>query len=588
MKTRIVLFTALLAFSSAFSQQWEYHWAERIASLEDEDEAMFVRIDSDDNVYVALEYQGAITVGDTDYPTPADNGRDILVVKYDEAGNVLWSGNIAGEGSASGTGNGDLLEGMEVDPDGNLIIIGNLGNGATILGVETNYLNDPFDLPGNRNFVAKISPSGELVWHVVRNGSVLLNDYFTALHIDGDGNAYVAASNENSGNEYEIIGAGGSEVSSAENTGLHLFKLNSDGAVQWLDPIPYPGAKQLAVDGSGDILYSAHAADVDDDVSETGHYLIKLDGETRETIWTRFSNTEGFYDDRELGLYVNADNSIIHFHATDRDVIDFGDGFSVDSEFNDLGVLWKVDSDGQTTSVLRVADLFDEPYYSVDALDNMVTVQSFAMKNDNQFYLACGLEDAATLADGTVLTPSEGLSPSIASSDALLLQINSDFTVQGVSFEDGGAHQRGMDVAPFSNGDAALLGHYSSGTYYGSALYGDIELEPLNNSKDMFLTRITPGFPESNGLEEMASNFDFKQYPVPASEFLNISFENSLSAKATIAILDITGRIVAQESAYGNGMVKVKMDVSKIPSGMYFTRITIGENSFGKKLIITK
>lgn len=588
MKTRILLFTALLAFGSAFSQQWEYHWAERIASLEDEDEAMFVRIDSDDNVYVALEYQGAITVGDTDYPTPADNGRDILVIKYDDSGNVLWSGNIAGAGSASGAGNGDLLEGMEVDPDGNLILIGNLGNGANIMGVQTNYLNDPFDNPGNRNFVAKISASGELVWHVVRSGSDLLNDYFTAVHIDGAGNAYIAASNESSGDDYEIIGAGGSEVSSVENTGLYLFKLNSDGEVLWLDPIPYPGAKQLAVDGNGDILYSAHEADVDDDVSETGHYLIKLSGETRETIWTRFSDTEGYYQDRELGIHINADNSIIHFHATDRDVIDFGDGFSVDSEFNDLGVLWKVDSDGQTTSVHRVADLFDEPYYSIDALDNMVTVQSFAMTNDDQFYLACGLEDAATLADGTVLTPSEGLSPSIAASDALLLQINSDFTIQGVSFEDGGANQRGMDVAPFANGDAALIGHYSSGTFYGSAIYGDTELESLNNSKDMFLTRITSGFPVANGLVDKASDFKFNQYPVPAINILTIEFENSLSAKADIDFLDINGRVVYSHSVDGHGQVRTTIDISRIPSGIYFSRITIGRESFGNKLVISK
>lgn len=71
----------------------------------------------------------------------------------------------------------------------------------------------------------------------------------------------------------------------------------------------------------------------------------------------------------------------------------------------------------------------------------------------------------------------------------------------------------------------------------------------------------------------------FSVYPQPASEFIEIHCQNTLT---DIKIYNIIGNIV-YASAYHK-----RIDISNLPSGVYFLKLTGNKNNFEKKIVIAK
>lgn len=81
---------------------------------------------------------------------------------------------------------------------------------------------------------------------------------------------------------------------------------------------------------------------------------------------------------------------------------------------------------------------------------------------------------------------------------------------------------------------------------------------------------------------------NFSVYPVPATDYLNISFSDpGLTGEATISIFNITGVLIRRENIplSGNSLVR-RWDVSNLPGGMYFITLTSGGNQWSKKISI--
>jgi len=83
--------------------------------------------------------------------------------------------------------------------------------------------------------------------------------------------------------------------------------------------------------------------------------------------------------------------------------------------------------------------------------------------------------------------------------------------------------------------------------------------------------------------------FDFNISPVPAKDFLNISFDNSvqLNNTSTVEVFDINGKII--NITYLESLKKeLIFDVSSFKKGIYFIRYKDQYTIITKKFIITK
>jgi hypothetical protein len=61
-------------------------------------------------------------------------------------------------------------------------------------------------------------------------------------------------------------------------------------------------------------------------------------------------------------------------------------------------------------------------------------------------------------------------------------------------------------------------------------------------------------------------------YPIPANESVNIWLKNSGSAKVTVALFDITGKVV-YENEIENPVAPFPINTTEFPAGLYFYKV---------------
>ncbi|HOY32773.1 MAG TPA: T9SS type A sorting domain-containing protein [Bacteroidales bacterium] len=76
--------------------------------------------------------------------------------------------------------------------------------------------------------------------------------------------------------------------------------------------------------------------------------------------------------------------------------------------------------------------------------------------------------------------------------------------------------------------------------------------------------------------DELFTDHSLRIYPIPATDFLNIDFENPLSGKNSLQIYSTTGQMVYNRSFPGGSKTE-RIDVSQLQSGMYFIRTVDNE-----------
>jgi hypothetical protein len=100
-------------------------------------------------------------------------------------------------------------------------------------------------------------------------------------------------------------------------------------------------------------------------------------------------------------------------------------------------------------------------------------------------------------------------------------------------------------------------------------------------SQDIWLLKVDSNFCESNvscGYPTGVRNINFEMgvmslYPNPAQNELIFKFENGVSEDATIAFMDILGKLVVEYPLQINVNNEAKLNVSELPNGLYYYRI---------------
>jgi hypothetical protein len=72
----------------------------------------------------------------------------------------------------------------------------------------------------------------------------------------------------------------------------------------------------------------------------------------------------------------------------------------------------------------------------------------------------------------------------------------------------------------------------------------------------------------------LAQHSDIAVFPNPANDYVEISFSSEISGKASVQLLDMSGRIVLQESIeVTEGQNNAGFDISELSTGIYMMNL---------------
>jgi hypothetical protein len=197
--------------------------------------------DPDGSVYVAGRFTGTVDFdpGPDAKPLTSLGGADVFLGKFTSSGSLVWVAQV------SGTAN-ETVASLARDAAGNLLLAGSF-EGSTDFdpGPGLQLLNS---LGGTDGYVAKISPTGGLVWAHRFGGPAA--DLVASVTVDGSGNVYAAGSFFGRADPTPAVGP--SIVSNGIAQDGFLLSFDAAGAVRWAFPIGGPDTDQaVAVKATG-------------------------------------------------------------------------------------------------------------------------------------------------------------------------------------------------------------------------------------------------------------------------------------------------------------------------------------------------
>gem|GEM_PF-419515 len=194
--------------------------------------------------------------------------------QLDSVGNLLWTKQLGGSGTASATA-------IARDALGNLLVTGSL-NGTVDFDPGPGTFNLASGFLSTDVFVAKYSTTGELIWanRILGPGGSRVH-FGTDLTVDSAGNVYVTGLFETVTLDFDW-GAGTSNQTSAGARDGFVLKLNSLGNFVWARRFGGTGddrGESIAVDSGGNIYVGGSFSGVADfGLGGTAYTLVSAGG----------------------------------------------------------------------------------------------------------------------------------------------------------------------------------------------------------------------------------------------------------------------------------------------------------------------
>lgn len=194
------------------------------------------------NVYIGGTFASySIAVGSTTLYCASPNKDDIFIAKYDQNGNVLWARSFGGA-EMDGANN------ITTDLNNNCIITGGFSSPTIAIGSFT--LTRVGSLLNSDIFIAKLDPSGNVLWAKSYGSSNSGLDQGYALGADPGGNVILNA--QYSGTTI-TVGTNTIVATSTFNPCHFLSKYDQNGNLLWAKNSAPISVGSLAVDNTGNI-----------------------------------------------------------------------------------------------------------------------------------------------------------------------------------------------------------------------------------------------------------------------------------------------------------------------------------------------
>lgn len=506
-------------FTIKFNSEGEAEWV-RQGTGSSQVSSRSIAVDSEGNVIV-VGYFGSSSSTTVDFGngvTVNSNGnRDGWIVKYDNAGNTLWATGMGGVSS------GEEVNDVVVDADGNIYVTG-MFNVSAVFGSVTLSSNGEDDI-----FIAKYSPSGDLVW--VENAGGAHDDEGNTIALDSEGNIYVGGSVDSNGvfGTNEVLTAGGDDA--------FIAKYDNNGNNIWV----------IAGGSTGTDYVNDLSVDKDNNVLGTGQF-----SDTAEFGTTTFTSA-GSYD--VFTFKVSSDGEFIWAERAGGTDVDRGLASAVDNGGN----------------------LYTTGYFSLSADFSSF---SFSSLGDDDIFISRTGEFTVPveLVSFTANSTSTGINLKWQTATETN---NSRFEIERssdkVSFEKiGTVNGQGTTTEPVfynfnDNSQVAGVVYYrlKQVDYDGTYTYSNV-------------VEVNSGAPSSYSLAD--------NYPNPFNPSTKISYTIPEKGFVSVKVYDVLGKEVANlvNNVQDAGSYEINFNASNLSSGIYIYSLQSGDFTTTKKMMLMK
>lgn len=432
---------------------------------------------------------------------------DVFVVKFDSLGVRQW-GTYYGEI--------DLEEAFAVDCDvaGNIYVTGfttSSNNIATPSGHQTSYsgLQDAF--------IAKFDPAGTILLYGSYYGGPG-NDQGTSIKIAASGNIFITG---NTTSFINISTSGSYQPSIGSADDGFIVRFNAAGVRQWGtyfggNDVDY--IADMVFDSNEDILFCGSTLSTNSISTNTAYQTDLAEINYYDSYFQRFNSTGA----RELGTYFGGSSN------------DHGRGIAIDN----FGKMYLA---GETSSTDSIA--------STGAFNSV-----WAGGDDAFLAKFCIAPEPVIFPSGTT---------TICDGDTLWLSTPAGFA--SCLWNDG------------SSGNLLVTSDTASpGTYYYTVTIFDGTGCDATTDSAIVIIDVCSSVSESEDLS-------IDMFPVPASDQLFIELKNIRGGeKVEAGIYSSTGKLIAKNMYYQNSF---SADIKKLSPGIYMLQVSANDKIFQKKFI---
>jgi uncharacterized delta-60 repeat protein len=484
-----------------------------------------------------------------------------------------WIARYNGPGNSN-----DRATSIAVDGSGNIYVTGTSRDSGT----------------GDDYATIKYNSSGVQQWVRRYNGSGDSTDQATSIAVDGSGNVYVTGLSTGSGTGYDYA----------------TIKYNSSGDSVWVKRYNGPGnsfdvATSIAVDGTGNVYVTGYSNGNRDSLSSTGldYSTIKYNS-SGDSVWVKRYNGTGNFEDIATSIEVDGlGNVYITGYTGSEPTRDF-----VTIKYNSSGdSVWVKRYNGPGNSTDQSFSI------SVDGSGNVYVTGESRGSETSYDYATIKYNSSG---DSIWIRKYNGPGNYFDEANSLVVDDSGNVFVTGRSYGVG----TNLDYATVkynSSGDSVWVKRYN-----GPGNSDDYAISiAVDASDNVYVTGYSSGigsgadyatikYSQQTGIRQMSSNipeeFSLSQnYPNPFNPVTNVEFRiSNLTAKnnnasenynpgggfITLKVYDVFGKEVSTlvNEKLSPGTYKVEFDGRRLSSGVYFYKLTAGEFTDTKRMMLVK
>ncbi len=556
MNTRL-LFAFIVICGTLNAQSPDWAWAQRSGNS-DNDIIKSVAADASGSVIGVGYFSSSSIVFGSNTLTNAVSGlNDLFIVKYNDAGDVLWAKSFGGD-------DGDYALAVSVDDSGNAYVGGYFKSHSIVFGSTT--LTNP-SFPYGDVFLVKLDPSGNILW-AKRPSASVSSDAIYAVCADHFGNVYATGHFEGSS-----ITFGSTKLTNANspNQDAFIVKYNSAGVVQWAKSAGKANddvGNSVTVDATGNVIVGGQFASASISFGSStlnnansgtfDVFIVKYDA-AGNVLWAKGAGDI----ENDYALSVSADrfDNVYAAGYFRSDNISFGSESLTNSgpPYGDM-FLVKYNADGNDQWARRASESI-----SSDAIN------SVCVDTSGGVYVTGHFQSSDITFGSTTLNNSN--SPKQEIFVAKYDDNGNSLWAKGAGSDND---EVGNSIAANNSGSIFIGGQFSSST----VSFGSTDLINANEGfDDLYLAKLAG----TEGTKELTSG-DFNIYPNPFSAETTIQ-TNTTFKDATLVLYNSIGQMVRQINHISEQPIQLQR--GNLPEGLYLIQLKSDDKIYiSEKLVI--
>jgi hypothetical protein len=552
-KNILLVFTAILLSHVAAAQTWQFANSYGESDLES---ASDVVTDIYGKVYAAGVFNSAqLQLGLTTHINRGEH--DIIVIKHDTAGALLWSVSAGGAQSEG-------VDGIDCDLSGNIFIAGHFSSDTLIMGSDT-LLNTTPGLDQPDPFIAKLGPGGNVLWAKSAQGDAI--DVATDIACDSAGNAIVTGYFVSTSITFDSItlpqpAFNGFFLVKLDPAGNIIYaKTNSAGSCAgWHIALDVRGNQYVAGDFTDTLItFDGISVGTQSPFGNTPDVFIVKYDVGGNAVWLKdvggrdFDQVNGIASDPWgnigiTGVYFSDSIHFDNFTLYNQGAAGAGDYY-----------LARYNTNGDATWARSFTYGWGEGW--------AVTADPFG-----NYYSAGNIYSDTVVFGADTLY----LTDSISYSDVFVVRYDSLGNEVWANSAHGLGYEDIRGICPESTGNIYVVGDFGSPVMNFGAL--SVSNTP-GGSYDMFLAKIGNSFPTVIGQDAVTRSFTL--FPVPAGQTFNVVLPETMS-DAMMTVYSATGQLMMSKHIT-TGVTSIQ---NAFPGGLYVVKVTGDRQSFSARLVI--